>query len=471
MPDQRKQPAFVMAILALLGVFSLPQLVKSPDAGNPPPASESSASSTPDSGDGEDEPKDSDVRNLKPLVDYLSNGGSPPATKDALARYFSSQLPGTNVYCLVVCLPAPVGSVASGRFDEYLDVVQRAIELQGYILDRTLLPWKTESSEKNAPADTVTKLQLRGEDTPIGFETTASSQDRKDHQPGLMVFKHLVAQKHDGALTPPSVLLTFLVPESPISGIRKHAFLTSLRLIDTYFRAYLTHDKPNGTPVLHISAPCFNSSERSLELALAGWQPPDGRHYHFRIISSSASLINRDRLQNILGKQSSHTVTFSSMVHEARDLKDGIITYLDKSLRYARSNVAVLVESNSGLAQALVQDERKKGVDQSFELELMPPAHDPSSLPPSAKKRVVLAEVGGKLHFRIFNSDGKLLVDKNEQMLSDRRSNMKALKARLENLWPPHHVTKLEKYDVLSGVMEIFGEEAPGRVPLPAPGL
>jgi hypothetical protein len=462
MPDQKKQPAFVMMILALFGLFSLPQLLKSPDGGSAGPGPEASFSTTSTvSTDADHADVDDDVRDLTPLIDYLWHGKSRPSTKDKLPAFLHDRLFDTDVYCLIATVPDPVGSVVSGRFDEYLDVIQRAIELQGYVLDRSLIPWKADSSEKSAPADSVTKLQVRGKDTAVSLQTAGPPQQRKDRRPGLMVFKHLVSRKNDAQLKPPSVLLTFLVPESPISGIERPALVASLELIDTYFRNKLTHDEANDKSFLHIIAPCFNSSQRSLETAITGWQPPQDHHYHLRIISSSAGLINQDRLQKILGRESPHTLTFSSMVHEAKDLKDAIIEYLDKWLGYTRSDIAVLVESNSGLAQALVQDERKKGVTHEFGLELMPPLHDRSGLPATGNKRIILAEIRGTLHFRIFNSDGKLLADQNELQLRDKLSDVKRLKTQLKELWPAHKLTPKEKYNVISGVISIFDQGGP----------
>ena len=152
MPNERKQPGFVVAILALLGVFSLPQFVKSPERGSARPPTASNQSSGPSSDDDAEPGTDRDVRSLKPLVDFLSSDARKLKTKDDLACFLCENLtePKTNVYCLIVTLPNPVRSVASGRFDEDLDVVQRAIELQGYVLDGSRLPWKIASQDKGA---------------------------------------------------------------------------------------------------------------------------------------------------------------------------------------------------------------------------------------------------------------------------------------------------------------------------------
>ena len=54
------------------------------------------------------------------------------------------------------------------------------------------------------------------------------------------------------------------------------------------------------------------------------------------------------------------------MVHEVHDLKSTMFDYLEHSLRYKPHEIAVMVESNSGLAQALVQDERKRAEERAL---------------------------------------------------------------------------------------------------------
>ena len=162
MADQRKQPGYVMAVLALLGVFSLPQVLKLPEGGSTQPEPEKAAAAP--KGEGDDEDSEEPIHDLKPLIDYLSHDGSPPKKTKDLADFLDTKLKRTKVHCLVVALPAPIESIASARFDEYLDVVQRAIELQGYILDRSLLPWRRISNDAATPADSTTKIVAGGKE-------------------------------------------------------------------------------------------------------------------------------------------------------------------------------------------------------------------------------------------------------------------------------------------------------------------
>ena len=275
-----------MALLALLGVSSLPQFLKSPESGGKPASAEpkaTAAAASESDAAGAEEPH---VRDLQPLLDYLSEGDDRQVKQKELASFLRERLCHTNVHCLIITLPDPVESVASGRFDESLDIVQRAIELQGYILDRTLLPWKSSSAGTTDAADRSTNVEIPFIKTPITVRT-ATTQKRKESRPGLMVFKHLVNRGPAAPVSakPPPLLLTFVVPESPISGMQKPAFLASLNLIDIYFRPHLSYEGQFGLyprelgarRVLHIIAPSFNGSQRSLETSIAGWKAAERR--------------------------------------------------------------------------------------------------------------------------------------------------------------------------------------------------
>ena len=358
MPEQPKQSGFIVAVLAVLGLFSLPQVLKVPDGGSSHSRAEKNVGESRDNSD--DEVEEGHRRDLKPLLEYLSNG-EPRSTRTAdLSSQLRDQLSDTRVHCLVITLPDPIESVASSRFDEYLDVVQRAVELQGYVLDRSLLPWRRKAGSPGGPADRVTKLRVGDRDL-LTVETTTPSKEN-EVRPGVMVFRHAFPGKGQPPKAP-SLLLAFLVPESPIHGIHKRAFAHSLDLIDTYFQNKLTRAAGENRAVLHIIAPCFNSSQRSLEVAIGEWGNRHTNRYHFRVISSGTNQIDQDRLTSLFPEGALHKSTFLSMVHQINGLKNAVIDYLTLSQRYRPAEIAILVESNTGLAQALVQDERKKALD------------------------------------------------------------------------------------------------------------
>ena len=353
MPEQRKQPGFVVAVLALLGLFSIPQVLKVQDGGSTRSTKEKELADSRDIDDGDDEP-DETLRDLKPLLSYLSDGKLRPTKPAELECFLSNAFCKTEVRCLVVTLPDPVESLASSRFDAHLDVLQRAVELQGYVLDRSLLPWKKGADDSTAPPDRVTKLRAGEWAFGVTLETSNLSKERQI-RPGLMVFRSAFPKKGEE----PAILLAFLVPESPVLGIHKRALVRSLDLIHTYFREWLRPDAKGKRKVIHIIAPCFTSSHRSLEVALRGWKPDGPSRYHFRVISSGTAEVDRKLTDEIFAGPSPHGLTLHSMVHSAKILKNKMLEYLTDDQGYSPNTIAVLIESNTGLAQALVQRDRQ----------------------------------------------------------------------------------------------------------------
>lgn len=113
MDDKQKTPGIVVAIFALLGLFSLPQVIKSPDGPTPRLAVEKNSTSSTVSGPEADDDEDADRRDLRPLLDYLSDGQPEPSRPPELKKYLREKLRETKVHCLLITLPNPVESVAS----------------------------------------------------------------------------------------------------------------------------------------------------------------------------------------------------------------------------------------------------------------------------------------------------------------------------------------------------------------------
>ena len=131
MDEKRRQPAFIVAILALLGAASLPQVMKTQGDSTHTNPQEKTVTVSGTSPLQEEEEDNRDRRDLRPFLDYLSDGHAEASTGDDLKDYIRTRLgeirgvDRSSVHCLVITLPDPVASVASVRFDEFLDVVQR----------------------------------------------------------------------------------------------------------------------------------------------------------------------------------------------------------------------------------------------------------------------------------------------------------------------------------------------------------
>jgi hypothetical protein len=68
-----------------------------------------------------------------------------------------------------------------------------------------------------------------------------------------------------------------------------------------------------------------------------------------------------------------------------------------------------------------------------------------------------VAAVNNVLHFRIFDGHGKVVVDTDEQRLTEKALQIEGLRKQLESLWPPHELTPSDKGRVTTAVTSIVG--------------
>ena len=92
-----------------------------------------------------------------------------------------------------------------------------------------------------------------------------------------------------------------------------------------------------------------------------------------------------------------------------------------------------------------------------FDLRLMSSLYDVSGMPTEGKNLIVVVAVNNALHFRIFDGDGKVVVDTDEKKLTEQARQIEDLKKQLESLWPPHELTRSDKGWVITAVKSIVG--------------
>jgi hypothetical protein len=92
-----------------------------------------------------------------------------------------------------------------------------------------------------------------------------------------------------------------------------------------------------------------------------------------------------------------------------------------------------------------------------FDLRLMSSMNEISGMPPEGRNLIVVATVSKELHIRIFDSNGKTVVETDEKGLTDKAQQIKDLKGQLESLWPPHELTANEKARLIFDVASIVG--------------
>ena len=95
--------------------------------------------------------------------------------------------------------------------------------------------------------------------------------------------------------------------------------------------------------------------------------------------------------------------------------------------------------------------------DQGFDLRLMS-LESISGIPTWGVNQVIAANVKGVLHFRIFDAEGKRVVDTDETSLPTQAGPIAELRKQLENLWPSHVLIGPEKNRIIAEVMSIVGQ-------------
>ena len=84
-----------------------------------------------------------------------------------------------------------------------------------------------------------------------------------------------------------------------------------------------------------------------------------------------------------------------------------------------------------------------------YDLRLIPVVKDIAEIPAKGKNLIVVAQVGGNLEFRVFDGQGRLVVDIGEP------GYIGAFKDGLDGLWPPHELTDDERRRTIAGAASI----------------
>ena len=103
----------------------------------------------------------------------------------------------------------------------------------------------------------------------------------------------------------------------------------------------------------------------------------------------------------------------------------------------------------------------KELIFKSYDLRLMSSVNDLSGISTGGMILIIVAAVDNVLHFRIFDGDGKVVVDTDEKRLTEQAWQIEDLRKQLESLWPSHELTTSEKSRVITAVTSIVGHTHP----------
>lgn len=273
-----------------------------------------------------------------------------PSAGQSLGRY--------RLEFLVATLPDPKESRLNYLFDRNLDAIQRALETDGYVLDRFDLPW----------------LDGRGKES----ASTEKRSDRHRREPGVILFRHRREER---------LLALFLVGETPTSGLHKAALEAALDQIASLAgwmgaapaclptvttetgdpsasppstSPMAARCTPNAEPPsrreIRLMAPTFSGSQDSLGLALQNWlagfrsKHTDSPPPSLRLISGSATAVDRLKLCERLSvpDQPNWQPKFQATVPKSEYGLRDFLAFLDRRDPDARrGKIALLSESNT----------------------------------------------------------------------------------------------------------------------------
>jgi phage tail-like protein len=133
--------------------------------------------------------------------------------------------------------------------------------------------------------------------------------------------------------------------------------------------------------------------------------------------------------------------------------------------RGTRKGLLLFLQIATGFAGYEIDEQVPGGLD----LHLMSSVKDARDIPRVGEDQIIVAAVNQVLHFRIFDGDGRMVVDTDEDRLREEARPIEDLRKQLVNLWPPHEPTGSEKGQVIDAVTSIVGHALPGQDGKPRP--
>ncbi len=428
--DKRRGNGFAVLLVALLGLLGIRAAVPDSSTGDRARARQGRADQKA-RGDDESAPGPTAAESgpfWPPVIDFRgaavrTNRAAPPEASAGWRRCLdltppaptgeharrqddSPDVDGWESRFLIACLPNPDESSSRDRFDSLVDAIQRAVETQGYVLDRFYYPWagrpgsdpgdarRRDGSAKPARADDhgpgaapgrrhtpgmllfrspprwVDRTAMRDPPFPDGAPIAAGS--------ALAYLKQRVTgEQRSAAATAvgsacwflrPGLLQVLLVGETATAGVDKEA----LQACFTYVGKTLALQecrRRGRLPDVLLLGPYFSGSQASLEQVIQARPADMATAVNFRLISGSANAVQRNEMQ--AAARYPDTVSFNATVAREGAIFGALLEHLRLGHRppgqghtpsryefYER--FAILYESNTAFGQRAV-----KGIDHS----------------------------------------------------------------------------------------------------------
>ena len=260
-----------------------------------------------------------------------------------------------------------------------------------------------------------------------------------------------------------------LVAETPIRGVQPKMLQQGLDLAARVWTARLKaeNNAPAAGPVARIIGPNFSGSSSSIVRTVRSWLEARKRDLQPKVapntfviswINGQALSLNPKLFDESFSDIWPRAVQFQSVAYGSRNLNFLLFNYLANHCTPLKGGdrIAYLTEETTGFGNRVVESIRLTE-SKGFDLQLKSSLNDVSGIPREGKNLIIVAAVNHVLHFRIFDGDGKEVVDTDEKRLTEQARQIENLRKQLENLWPPHELPENEKDEVITAVTSIVG--------------
>jgi len=295
---------------------------------------------------------------LKPVYDFYATHDGKWNPEEDLRRHLHNY----QVEFLITTVPDPIDTPYGYAFDQVVDAVQRAVEKKdGYILDRSWLPWEIDKRPK-AKTDDKTE-----------------PNNYRESYPGVLLFRH---GKHtDRKINQPGLCVVFLVGETPLSGLHKRAFTRALKM--------MASGGQSVTDPVRVIGPYFSGSQTSLQFVVGDWWAGLGDWwaglgamlrgnplFKFDVITGNASAIRTKDFFDLDPYSDGHPnwqpgkFKLTSTVIPTRPIVSAILRYMSKrdgcksdepiqsQWSHLPGKVAILAESNTGFGKNITANNK-----------------------------------------------------------------------------------------------------------------
>lgn len=242
------------------------------------------------------------------------------------------------IHFLVVTVPDPVSTHLALYFDRTIEAVEAAAQQHNYFLSRFWLPWPLPG-EANAPSDTSGDLRVN-----------AILNAYKRAQPGLLIFDRFCSTSDK--LCRPDVTYTFLVSETPTSGINASQFRNATlyaQKLGNWERSL----EEAGPVRARVVGPYFSGSVPSaIALAHEIVDNPDTGSLQVDFVSGT--MTSREQAQTLRDDLGILGFSFNQTLHDdTRAQRFLLETLRERGLTRDGGNVAILQEDETRYGRSL----------------------------------------------------------------------------------------------------------------------